>query len=252
MRAAVASGEEEVHRRAADERGHERVVGPVVEDVGRVHLLDDAVVQHGDPLAERHRLHLVVGDVQRRHAEALVQPHELRPHLHAELGVEVRERLVHQERLRVPNDRPAHRDALALAARQRARLAVEQVLDPEQRGGLGDPLLPLRLRHPLRLEREADVRAHGHVRIERVVLEHHRDVAVDGVEIVDDGVTDEDLARGGLLEARDHPQRGRLAAPGRADEDHELAVLDPQAQVVDCDRAVREALGDAAELDRRH
>ena len=210
------------------------------------------MIQHGHPLTERHRFDLIVRDVQRRHAEALVQPHELRPHLDAELGVEVREGLVHQERLGMPNDRPAHRDALALAARQGARLAVEQVLDPEQGGGLGDPLLPLRLRHPLRLEREADVRAHGHVRIERVVLEHHRDVAVDGVEIVDDGVADEDLARGGLLEPRDHPQRGRLAAPGRADEDHELTVLDPQAQVVDCDRAVLEALGDAAELDRRH
>ena len=152
----------------------------------------------------------------------------------------------------MPDDRPAHRDALALAAGERARLAVEQVLEPEQRGRLGDPLLALRLRHPLRLEREADVGAHRHVRVERVVLEHHRDVAVDRVEVVDDDVADEDLARGGLLEARDHPQRGRLAAPGRADEDHELPVLDAEVEVVDGDRAVREPLRDAAKLDRRH
>ena len=43
-----------------------------------------------------------------------------------------------------------------------------------------------------------------------------------------------------------------LPQPGRADEDHELAVLDPQVKVVDCNRAVLEALRDAAELDRRH
>jgi hypothetical protein len=44
----------------------------------------------------------------------------------------------------------------------------------------------------------------GHVRVQRVVLEHHRDVTVDWIEVVDDSVADEDLARGGLLETRHH------------------------------------------------
>jgi hypothetical protein len=41
---------------------------------------------------------------------------DLGAHLHAQLGVEVRERLVEQEHLRLAHDRAAHRDALALAA----------------------------------------------------------------------------------------------------------------------------------------
>ena len=84
----------------------------------RVELLQQAVAQHGDPLPERHRLDLVVRDVDGRHAEPLVQLRELGAHRHAQLCVEVRERLVHQERLRLAHDRAPHRDALALAARR--------------------------------------------------------------------------------------------------------------------------------------
>ena len=47
-----------------------------------------------------------------------MQRDDLAAHLHAQLGIEIRERLVEQERLRLLDDRPADRDALALAARK--------------------------------------------------------------------------------------------------------------------------------------
>ena len=47
-------------------------------------------------------------------------------------------------------------------------------------------------------------------------------------------------------------QRGGLPAPGRADEDEELAVLDQQVEVVDRDCAVGVSLGDVVEGDGRH
>ena len=52
-----------------------------------------------------------------------------------------------------------------------------------------------------------------------------------------------------LLEPRDHPQRGRLAAARRADEDHELAVGDLEVERLDGARAVGIDLRDAVELD---
>ena len=55
-----------------------------------------------------------------------------------------------------------------------------------------------------------------------------------------------------LLEPGDHPQGGRLPAARRADEDHELAVLDPEAHVRDGARAVRVDLGDLIEGHARH
>jgi hypothetical protein len=41
---------------------------------------------------------------------------DLGAHLHPQLRVEVRQWLVHQERMRFANDRAPHRDALPLAA----------------------------------------------------------------------------------------------------------------------------------------
>ena len=52
------------------------------------------------------------------------------------------------------------------------------------------------LRHLLELEPEGHVVEHGHVRVQRVVLEHHRDVALFRRHVVDDAVTDADGALG--------------------------------------------------------
>ena len=88
------------------------------------------VAHHRDALAEGHRLGLVVRDVDGRDAEPLVQLRERRAHADAQLRVEVRERLVEQERLRLAHDRAAHRDALALPAGELRGPAVEQVASP--------------------------------------------------------------------------------------------------------------------------
>ena len=105
--------------------------GSVVDLVGRPQLLEHAVAQDGHPVAHRHRLGLVVRDVQRRGRDPPLDADDLAAHLHAQLGVQVRERLVHQERRRLAHDRPAHRHALALAARQLPRLALEQIAEAE-------------------------------------------------------------------------------------------------------------------------
>ena len=98
--------------------------GPVVELERVADLLHDAVLHDHDAVAQRHRLDLVVGDVDRRGAKALVQLLELDAHLDAQLGVEVGQRLVEQEHLRMAHDGAAERDALALAAGELARLAA--------------------------------------------------------------------------------------------------------------------------------
>ena len=72
---------------------------PVVDLLRRAELLDDAVVHHDDLVAHLHRLELVVGDVDRGRAHAVVQRAQLLGHVLAELGVERAERLVHQEAL---------------------------------------------------------------------------------------------------------------------------------------------------------
>ena len=242
---------DEVHRRAADEPGDEPVRRLVVQDLRRADLLEQAFAHDRDPAAHRHRLDLVVGDVDGRRPEALVDPGDLGAGLDAELRVEVRQRLVHQEHRRLADDRPAERDALALAARQLLRLAVEQLLEAEDPGRVVDPLLDVGLRDLPELQPERHVVADRHVRVERVALEDHRDVAILGGDVVDDAVADPERAVADLLETGDHPEAGRLAAARWPDEDHELAVRDGKVQVVDREY-VAVALGDALECHGRH
>ena len=54
-----------------------------------------------------------------------------------------------------------------------------------------------------------------------------------GGSVGDVPVADPDRARRHVLQAGEHAQRGGLAAPGRADQDQELAVLDLQVEVGD-------------------
>ena len=105
-----------VHRRRADEAAHEEVDGALVEILRRRDLLELALAHHRDAIAHRHRLDLVVRDVDRRDPELVLEARDLRPHVDAELRVQVRERLVHEVRLRLADDRAAHGDALPLPA----------------------------------------------------------------------------------------------------------------------------------------
>ncbi len=78
-------------------RGDEYVRRPLVKLHRAADLLDPAAVEDDDAVGERHRLGLVVGDIDHRRSEARVQARDLQPHLHAQRRVEIGERLVQQE-----------------------------------------------------------------------------------------------------------------------------------------------------------
>ena len=67
--------------------------------------------------------------VDERCAEPIVQLRKLGSHVHAELGVEVGQRLVHQECRGMTHHRSPKRHALALAAGELRRPALEQRVD---------------------------------------------------------------------------------------------------------------------------
>ena len=157
----------------------------VVEVVRRADLLDLAAVHHHHAVGKRHRLDLVVRHVDGRGLDLLMHALDLGAHLHAQFGVEIGQRLVEQEHLGIAHDGAAHGDALALAAGELLRPAREQFGDVEDAGGVVDALLDLGLGKFAQLEAERHVFADRHVRIERVVLEHHGDVAVLRRQVVD-------------------------------------------------------------------
>ncbi len=133
-------------------------------------------------------------------------------HPDAKLGIEVRERLVEQEGLRLAHDRAAHRHALPLAAGELCRLPLEQLGEPEELGDLGDAAGDLGLVGTPGLQPVTEVLAHGHVRVQGVGLEDHRDVAILRREVRDVALADRDLPVGHLFEARDHAQERRFPA----------------------------------------
>ena len=202
-------------------------VGRAVVELERpADLFDVAGVHHDDDVGHGHRLDLVVGDVDGGGPEPLVQRLDLGAHLHAELGVEVRERLVEEEHLGAPHDGAPHGDALALAAGELPRQAREQVAEVEDAPGLLDLAAAGGGVDAAQAQREGQVVLDGLERVERVVLKHHRDVPVLRVQVVDDAAVDRHLAGRDLLEAGDHPEQRRLAAARGADEHDELTVLD--------------------------
>jgi hypothetical protein len=192
-----------------------------------------------------------VGDVDRGRADGALEALDLAARLRPELRIEVRERLVHQEHLRLPHERPSQRDPLALAAGQLARLALEQRIDPEQPGRLLHAPRHLRAVDLADAQAEREVLADAHLRVERVVLEDHGDVALARRQRVDHAVADADVAGRERLEPGEQPQRRRLARARRPDDDHELAVADLERELGHRHRGP-EAPRRAVVRDRRH
>ena len=170
---------QEIHRRRADEVGDEHAGRPIVDLLRRSDLLDPADVHDRDAIRHRHRFELVVRDIDRGRRDAVVQIAQLAAHQVAELGVERAERLVHQERLRPPDDGAAKRHALAVAAGQFRGLARRA----DARCAGAAPFRSTRSRisrrgMPWHLSGKPMFCSHVHMRIEREQLEDEGDVAL--------------------------------------------------------------------------
>ena len=83
--------------------------------------LDDTALAHDrDPVGQRQRLLLIVGDIDDGHAEVALHALDLALQLVAQLAIERAERLVHQQHRRLEHDGTRERHALLLAARELA------------------------------------------------------------------------------------------------------------------------------------
>ena len=162
------------------------------------------------------------------------------------------ERLVHQHHRRVGGQRPGDADPLLLAAGELGRVALGELR------GQPDPLEQLHRRGPGLLlvlaqqQRDGgDVVDDGAVREQPGVLDDVADAAAQLglVEAAGVLVVEHDPARGRLDHPVDHPQRRRLAAAGRPDEDGDLPGRRLERQRLDGHRAVGVLLADLVEPD---
>jgi hypothetical protein len=108
---------------------------------------------------------------------------ELHAHLLAKLEVEVRERLVEQEKFGVKYDCQLSGRPLLLAARELGRVLTHHVLEAHQTDCRQHAIIDLRLIHFADVERIGDIFLERHVGPDGVALDHHPDVALLGGQV---------------------------------------------------------------------
>ena len=205
-------------------------------DDAPAHRVDDALVVGG----HHHRRPGAV--------DAIEEPHDP----DGRGRVEVSGRLVGEQDQRAVDERAGDRHPLLLAAGELGREVVGLLREADEVEDLRHLCAHDVLRTPDHLERERDVLVHGLVRQELEVLEHAPDVAPElrhlpRAQPADVAAGDQHAAARGDLVAQQQLQEGRLARPGRADEEDELALQDLEREVPQGDDIAFVRLGDVFE-----
>ena len=101
---------------AADELGDEGVSRLFINVARAGDLTDLAALHNGNSVGDSQRFFLIVGHVDCRDAELTLHKPDILPHLDAQLGVKIRQRLVHEQHIRFDRHRAGEADALLLPA----------------------------------------------------------------------------------------------------------------------------------------
>ena len=150
-------------------------------------------------------------DIDRRDLKLMMKMLDLGTGRDAKLGVEIRQRFIHQKDVWLAHNGAGQRHPLPLATGQGRRAAVQEFGQLDHFGGAAHALI-MRCRIDLPdLQRKADILIDIHVRIEAIGLKDHRDIAVLRLKVIDHLPVNLDIAGGNLLEAGNHPHRRRLA-----------------------------------------
>ena len=194
-------------------------------------------------MADADRFIEVVGDEEGSLVHLGRQRHELALEFPANQGIERRERLVHQENVRIGRQRPGKSDTLLHAARKLVGIVVAPTseFDPFE-CGLGGCVTRVPV-DPAQLETERDIVQHRPVGQEGHILEHHADCPrpefAQGVrrKSVDRDTLDQDFARTGIDEPVHVTYECGLAGARQAHDAEDLALGHVEADVPHADDA---------------
>ena len=127
----------------------------------------------------------------------------------------------------------AHRDALSLSAGERFWFAIEQSFNSKNTRRVTHALLDFGFAVLPQLQAKGHVIEDAHVRIERVILEYHCDIAVLRCDVVNPPVPNVNIAPRNFFQASNHAKSSRLAATGGADQHNKFAIGNFEIHILD-------------------
>ena len=133
---------------------------------------------------------------------------DLRPHRRTEFCVQVGKRLIQQEYGRITDHGASKSHPLPLSAGQFFWLTVQQVFQVKDLRRLMYTTVDLRLVFLTKIQPKRDILIYIHMRIERIVLEYHRNIPILRRHLIHQAVSDIYLALRDCLKPRDHTQSG--------------------------------------------
>src|SRR5690606_14480495 len=157
----------------------------MIEAVSRVPLQQASLVQNAGIVGHGERIMMIVGRDQRGGAERFQQFTSLLPERLPQSGVQVGERLVHEQQVRLRRHGTGDRHPLLLSARQFVRKALREILKSYLLQELHRAGFAFGRGHST--QAELDVLQRRQVRQQGIVLEHHPDPALLGREVAGSG-----------------------------------------------------------------
>ncbi|MNQ22351.1 hypothetical protein D3C85_354930 [compost metagenome] len=154
-------------------------------------------------------------------------------HVFTQLFVEGAEGFVHQHQLRFEHQRTGQCHTLLLTAGQLRRITRGERVELNHAEDFFHAVTDIAFVQATDGQWKREVFRHGHVREQRVVLEHHADVALVRRHVVDRTACQQDLARRRRFKAGEHHQTGGLAGAGRPEQGEEFAFANVQVEVFD-------------------
>ena len=146
--------------------------------------------------------------------------------------LQVGKRLIHKEHLGLANDCSPHGDSLTLTSGKSLGLAIQIIDQIKNFSGLYDALMDFILGNAGNFKRKSHILFNGHMRIQSVILENHRNIAIFRLNVGNIDVTDVNMSFIYFFKTGKHSQRRRFSASGRSYENKKLAVLNLHAEVI--------------------
>src|SRR3984893_7740321 len=217
----------------AHEGRDEGRIGAIVDLFRGSDLGGSSGIEDDDAGGERRGLLPFVGDMHGVDAERLLQRFDLVAHLLTNPRVEIGQRFVEQQYLRIDGKSAAERNALPLTAGECRYLALAEPLQPQHREQLGHSPGDLGAADAPQFQAVADVLRHRHVRPQSIGLEHHRDVALVGRQPGNIVLADRYRAACHSDKTAYGAKQGGLAAARRTQKRYELAACSPERDMVE-------------------